>query len=162
MKPSTLQVLQREARLRSNHARLQLQAAQGALEEKERDVARLVEARLVLVARMASKTRARKENAGEAVRRAAWQATLRRELAALDERQRDLRRIVTEHAATVEQLRNEVTDALRRKQATESMARAMRDAEHRQRERRAQGLLDEVAAWRSVQRTARGSSGEPG
>lgn len=153
MKPSTLQVLQREARLRSNHARLDLQAAQATLEEKERDVARIVESRAALVARIASVTHERKESAGDGARRVAWQATLRRDLATLDQRQRDARRIVAEHAARVEQLRHEVTDALRRKQATESMAHAMRDAEHRQRERRAQGLLDEVAAWRSVQRT---------
>ena len=156
MKASTLRVLKIEARLRGNQARLRLLTAQVAREDKARELLALralVKARRDALERIRQSPRPRQ--AGDVQRQERWQIALRESLAELAKRQARAQHALAICEGAVDEQRREVTTALRRKQATESLERTAREQEIRQRERRSQGLLDGIASWRAARLAAR-------
>lgn len=153
MKPSTLSVLKLEARLRGNQARLRLQAAQLALAATERELQTLeAERQRAEHAIAAVRDAPTPTYAGAAQRRAEWLARLRADAAAIAARHRAKLAARAACEAALDDERRAVGNALRSRQATETIERTMRERAARDREQDTQSLLDEIAAWRSARR----------
>lgn len=159
MKASTLAVLKREARLVGNQARFGLLQAQAAQEEQARLLAeQLAACRARRAELTALREGPRPTLAGDAVRREAWLARRTAEVEALEELAGLARRELAQCEAAVDEQRQRVVEALRRQQAIDALLRTLRAREMQARERRQQGQLDEIAAWRSTRLDA----GKPG
>lgn len=153
MKASTLAVLKLEARLRGNHARLRLQAAQAALAAVERELALLDGERQRAAAAIdALRDAPAPTQAGAAQRKAEWLARLRQEAARIEARHRQKLAARVACEAALDSERREVGQALRSRQATETVERTGREQAARGRELATQSLLDEIAAWRAARR----------
>lgn len=151
MKASTLAVLRREARLVGNQARSGLLRAQAAREVQARLLAeQLAECRAQRAALMALRQGPRPTLAGDAARREVWLARRTAEVEEHEALARVTRQKLALCEATVDQERQRVVEALRRQQAIEALERTLRAREAQAKERRQQGQLDEIAAWRST------------